>query len=242
MRPEGRVGDACSKLSALLAPRGRIVIIERGPRGGLGALARTPAATAPVDPQYSPSGAPSARSRPKASAPPGCWPSVTGCPSSKASDSGDTRRATLNFPSNSRYMYGKGFAISMGRHIPNGTHTEGLHRSTCTPPTRSLRRPAFRSRVSRRSCVCGQLRSSRGEPWLLCAGRCRRRCPRPSRRWRAGAPPSSSTSRSSRTRRRRCRSRPRAQFTPALPRRSFSSARLGCHRRPKPDDAARSGR
>ena len=55
--------------------------------------------------------APSSRSRPKASAPPGCWPSETACPSSKAYVSGDTPGITLNFPSNSRRKYGKGFAL-----------------------------------------------------------------------------------------------------------------------------------
>ena len=48
-----------------------------------------------------------------------------------------------------------------------------------------------------------------------------------------GVPPFCSISRSSPTRPQRCRSRPRARFTPALRRRSFSSARLGCRKPPK---------
>ena len=78
--------------------------------------------------------APSSHSRPRASALPAYWESVTGCPSSKASDSGDTRRATLNFPSNSRSMYGKGFAFSQAGILLNGTNTEEL------PNGRVLRR------------------------------------------------------------------------------------------------------
>jgi hypothetical protein len=54
MRPEQRVAtlqEACRTLGA----RGRIVIVERGERGGLGALFGSPAA-APVDPHYKSSG------------------------------------------------------------------------------------------------------------------------------------------------------------------------------------------
>ena len=54
MRPEDRVATLAQAFR-LLAPRGRIVIIEQAPRGGLGALfgAR---ASAPVDPHYSAAG------------------------------------------------------------------------------------------------------------------------------------------------------------------------------------------
>jgi len=54
MRPEDRVATL-RQAFRLLAPRGRIVVIEQGPRGGLGALfgAR---ASAPADPHYSSAG------------------------------------------------------------------------------------------------------------------------------------------------------------------------------------------
>ena len=52
MRPEHRV--AClQQAHRTLAPRGRIVVVERGPRGGLGALFRS---RQPVDPHYQSSG------------------------------------------------------------------------------------------------------------------------------------------------------------------------------------------
>ena len=54
LRPEERVG-LLQAARRTLQPRGRIVIIERGPRPGLGALFR-PANTPPVDPHYQSSG------------------------------------------------------------------------------------------------------------------------------------------------------------------------------------------
>jgi len=54
LRPEGRV-EVLQQVFKALVPRGRVVIIERAPRGGLGALIR-PAAAIPVDPQYQSSG------------------------------------------------------------------------------------------------------------------------------------------------------------------------------------------
>ena len=54
MRPEGRVG-VIQQIYRTLAPRGRLVVIERAPRGGLGALLK-PSASIPVDPQYQASG------------------------------------------------------------------------------------------------------------------------------------------------------------------------------------------
>jgi len=54
MRPEDRVATL-REAFRLLAPRGRIVVIEQGPRGGLGALFGT-RASAPADPHYSSSG------------------------------------------------------------------------------------------------------------------------------------------------------------------------------------------
>jgi ubiquinone/menaquinone biosynthesis C-methylase UbiE len=53
MRPEQRVATLQEALRTL-APRGRIVVIERGERGGLGALFGSHAA--PVDPHYKSSG------------------------------------------------------------------------------------------------------------------------------------------------------------------------------------------
>jgi len=50
MRPEGRVG-VLQQIHRTLAPRGRVVMIERAARGGLGALLRPPS-TPLVDPQY----------------------------------------------------------------------------------------------------------------------------------------------------------------------------------------------
>ena len=133
MRPEDRVATL-REAFRLLAPRGRIVIIEQGPRGGLGALfgLGLPPRSIPITALPA---APSSHSRPRASALPAYWESVTGCPSSKASDSGDTCRATLNFPSNSRSMYGKGFAFSQAGILLNGTNTEELQ-WTCTQQTR----------------------------------------------------------------------------------------------------------
>jgi ubiquinone/menaquinone biosynthesis C-methylase UbiE len=54
MRPEQRVATLKESFRALAA-RGRIIIIERGERGGLGALFGS-AASAPVDPHYKSSG------------------------------------------------------------------------------------------------------------------------------------------------------------------------------------------
>ena len=54
MRPEQRVA-ALQQAFRTLAPRGRIVVIERGARGGLGALFGSSSA-APVDPHYKSSG------------------------------------------------------------------------------------------------------------------------------------------------------------------------------------------
>jgi ubiquinone/menaquinone biosynthesis C-methylase UbiE len=54
MRPEQRVATLQQSFRTL-APRGRIVVIERGERGGLGALFGSPA-SAPVDPHYKSSG------------------------------------------------------------------------------------------------------------------------------------------------------------------------------------------
>lgn len=54
MRPEQRVATLREAFRTLGA-RGRIVVIERGARGGLGALFGTPAA-APADPHYKSSG------------------------------------------------------------------------------------------------------------------------------------------------------------------------------------------
>jgi ubiquinone/menaquinone biosynthesis C-methylase UbiE len=54
MRPEQRVATL-QQAFRTLAPRGRIVIIERGARGGLGALFGSPAPI-PVDPHYKSSG------------------------------------------------------------------------------------------------------------------------------------------------------------------------------------------
>jgi len=54
MRPEQRVATLQEAFRAL-APRGRIVVIERGERGGLGALLGSPASV-PVDPHYKSSG------------------------------------------------------------------------------------------------------------------------------------------------------------------------------------------
>jgi ubiquinone/menaquinone biosynthesis C-methylase UbiE len=54
MRPEQRVGTL-QQVHRTLAPRGRIVIIERAPRAGLGALWKSPD-SAPVDPHYQASG------------------------------------------------------------------------------------------------------------------------------------------------------------------------------------------
>jgi ubiquinone/menaquinone biosynthesis C-methylase UbiE len=54
MRPEQRVA-VLQQAFRTLAPRGRIVVIERGERGGLGALFRAPA-SAPVDEHYKSSG------------------------------------------------------------------------------------------------------------------------------------------------------------------------------------------
>ena len=50
MRPEQRV-QTLREAFRVLAPRGRIVVIERGARGGLGALFGS-SASAPVDPHY----------------------------------------------------------------------------------------------------------------------------------------------------------------------------------------------
>ncbi len=55
MRPEQRVATL-HEAWRTLAPRGRIVIIERGTRGGLGALLGS-GSPAPVDPHYQSSGA-----------------------------------------------------------------------------------------------------------------------------------------------------------------------------------------
>jgi len=55
MRPEQRVA-VLQEARRALAPRGRIVIIERGIRGGLGALFGS-ASPQPVDPHYKSSGA-----------------------------------------------------------------------------------------------------------------------------------------------------------------------------------------
>ena len=52
MKPEQRVACLQEAFRALTA-RGRIVVIERGPRAGLGALIRT---SPPVDPHYDASG------------------------------------------------------------------------------------------------------------------------------------------------------------------------------------------
>jgi ubiquinone/menaquinone biosynthesis C-methylase UbiE len=54
MRPERRVA-LLKEAFRTLAPRGRIVVIERAPRGGLGALLK-PAVPAPADPHYTSSG------------------------------------------------------------------------------------------------------------------------------------------------------------------------------------------
>ncbi len=54
LRPEERV-SLFQQAHRILQPRGRIVVIERAPRGGLGALLR-PANTAPPDPHYQASG------------------------------------------------------------------------------------------------------------------------------------------------------------------------------------------
>jgi ubiquinone/menaquinone biosynthesis C-methylase UbiE len=54
MRPERRVATL-RQAYRTLAPRGRIVIIERAPRGGLGALIR-PSAETPIDPLYAATG------------------------------------------------------------------------------------------------------------------------------------------------------------------------------------------
>ena len=54
MRPEQRVATL-QQAFRTLAPRGRIVVIERGERGGLGALFGSPA-SAPADPHYKSSG------------------------------------------------------------------------------------------------------------------------------------------------------------------------------------------
>ena len=54
MRPEQRVATLQQSFRTLAA-RGRIVVIERGERGGLGALFGSPA-SAPVDPHYKSSG------------------------------------------------------------------------------------------------------------------------------------------------------------------------------------------
>jgi ubiquinone/menaquinone biosynthesis C-methylase UbiE len=54
MRPEQRVATL-KEAFRTLTPRGRIVVIERGERGGLGALFRSPA-SAPIDPHYKSSG------------------------------------------------------------------------------------------------------------------------------------------------------------------------------------------
>jgi ubiquinone/menaquinone biosynthesis C-methylase UbiE len=54
MRPDQRVATL-QQAFRTLAPRGRIVIIERGARGGLGALFGSPAPI-PVDPHYKSSG------------------------------------------------------------------------------------------------------------------------------------------------------------------------------------------
>ena len=54
MRPEDRVATL-REAFRLLAPRGRIVIIEQGPRGGLGALFGAGTAP-PADPHYTSSG------------------------------------------------------------------------------------------------------------------------------------------------------------------------------------------
>jgi ubiquinone/menaquinone biosynthesis C-methylase UbiE len=55
LRPEQRVATL-QQAHRTLAPRGRIVVIERAARGGLGALFGS-AASAPVDPHYKSSGA-----------------------------------------------------------------------------------------------------------------------------------------------------------------------------------------
>lgn len=54
MRPEQRVA-ALQQAFRTLSPRGRIVVMERAARGGLGALFGSPAA-APIDPRYKSSG------------------------------------------------------------------------------------------------------------------------------------------------------------------------------------------
>ena len=54
MRPEQRV-STLQQAHRTLVPRGRIVIVERAPRAGLGALFRSPG-SAPVDPHYLASG------------------------------------------------------------------------------------------------------------------------------------------------------------------------------------------
>jgi ubiquinone/menaquinone biosynthesis C-methylase UbiE len=54
LSPEGRVA-LLRQVFRTLAPRGRAVVIERAPRGGLGALLK-PSAAAPIDPQYQASG------------------------------------------------------------------------------------------------------------------------------------------------------------------------------------------
>jgi SAM-dependent methyltransferase len=54
LKPELRVA-VLQQAFRTLAPRGRIVVIDRGPRAGLGALLK-PAASAPADPHYEASG------------------------------------------------------------------------------------------------------------------------------------------------------------------------------------------
>jgi ubiquinone/menaquinone biosynthesis C-methylase UbiE len=54
MRPEQRVATLRQALRTLV-PRGRIVVVERAPRSGLGALLR-PSGSKPVDPHYQSAG------------------------------------------------------------------------------------------------------------------------------------------------------------------------------------------
>ncbi len=111
----------------------------------------------------------SRRSRPKASARPDCWRSVTACPSSKAYVSGDTSRITLIFPSNSRRTVRQGICLNTGRHIPKWRLHRRTPQWTCTRSARSPRPPVSRSARVEALVASGRVRSLAVSPGYFAA-------------------------------------------------------------------------
>ena len=232
MRPEGRVG-VIQQIYRTLAPRGRVVVIERGPKRRSGRAAEAvgfPTYRSAVPGVGRRDRRPASRRLPRRA------------PARRARRPVLLRRRTLagtlpqptrNFPSNSRHKYRQGNCLVTGRTYPKMAHdTEELTSGRLL--NRRDRKGRCRTDVAcRGACRSRRVAAGCGDVCFFCSvGRLRCRA-NAARRWRAQRGVAVRQARVSHTLLPSCRLPPQARFMRVWRPRSFSSPPSACLKRQK---------